>query len=113
MCVGRCRRHVFVRAVVEYREVLLLRSPLRTSLRSVPWEEQSAGRRASAGKAVVELRAERWCDRLFRRRLCCFAIGFREERAERKAGKGLHEVCLPSAEGVTEPEGLVGDLPRE
>ena len=25
------------------------------------------------------------------------AISFREERAERKAGKGLHEVCLPSA----------------
>ena len=43
----------------------------------------------------------------------CFVIGFHEERAERKAGKGLHEVCLPSAEGVTEPEGQVGDLPRE
>ena len=42
--------------------------------------------------------------RLYKGRLCLFAIGFHEEQAERKAGKGLHEVCLPSAEGVTEPE---------
>ena len=38
MCVGRCRRLFIVRAVVVDREVLLLRSPLRGSLRPVLWE---------------------------------------------------------------------------
>ena len=72
-------------------------------------------RRASAGKAVVKLSAE------------VARSVFREERAERKARKGLQEVCLPSAGGETrgacgrrsvreerpEPEGRVCDLPRE
>ena len=98
--VGGCS---FVRAVVVYREVLL-RSPLRT-IGPAQRSEREWSREASAGKAKVGLRAPRLGGRLYRGRLCCFAIGFREEQAERKAGKGLHEVCLPSAGRGTEPEG--------
>ena len=59
-------RLLIVRAVVVYREVLLLRPPLRKSLCPVLGEEQSSEREwpreASAGKVKVGLRAPRWCD---------------------------------------------------
>ena len=52
---------MIVHAVVVYREVLLLRPPLRKSLHPVLWEEQLAERvwprEASAKKAKVGLRA--------------------------------------------------------
>ena len=111
--------------MVVYREVLLLPSPLRTSPR--PALGEGVAWRSERREGKVELRAQRWGDRLYKGRLCLFAIGFREERAERKARKGLQEVCLPSAGGETrgacgrrsvreerpEPEGRVGDLLRE
>ena len=76
--------------------------------------ERREGKGGTESTEVVRLAVEG--------RLCLFAIGFREERAERKARKGLQEVCLSSAGGETracgrrsvreertEPEGRVSN----
>ena len=59
----------------------------------------------SLRSAVAKLSAEVGRSAVQGTAVSVFAIGFREERAKRKAEKGLHEVCLPSAGRETEPEG--------
>ena len=117
MCVGRCKRLFIVRTLVVDREVLFLPSSLRTIVPSQRSEgewpregsetegsSQWALRRASEGKAVVDLPGEKLNLSAPSLRSAVVKLSaevalsvFREERAERKAGKGLHEVCLPSA----------------
>ena len=99
MCVGRCRRdvHCSYSGGVPRGSSSSFPSPDE----SPPSALRGCGREKLAPEGVDLRRAPRLCDRLYKGRLCLFATGFREERAKRKTGKGLHEVCLLSAEGVT------------
>ena len=132
MCVGRCTRGFIVHAVVVYREVLLLlRPPRRKRLRPVLWEEQSAERvwprEASAEKGEDGTESAKVVQSAAQGTAVFLRSAFVRSELKERQGRDLQEVCLPSADGETrgacgrrsvreerpEPEGRVGDLPRE